>query len=213
MIGPLGEWVMRTAMRQLNVWELEGHAPPRVALNISSVQVKMPDFVEGVRRILVETGADARRFDLELTEGILRSARPRRFQRSRSSNRSVSNWRSTISAPATPLFNTCGISRSTRSRSIGFSCASWWKIERRRDHPRYHVAGPQPQAWTGRRGNRDRRAARYPARAGLHDRPGLFLQPAARGGRLRLDDRARECAADQPGKQTKSRCRKARRPR
>jgi len=76
LIGPLGEWVMRTAMRQLNAWESEGHAPPRIALNISSVQVKMPDFVEGVRRTLAETGADARRFDLELTEGILLECSP-----------------------------------------------------------------------------------------------------------------------------------------
>ena len=76
LIGPLGEWVMRTAMHQLNAWESKGHAPPRVALNISSVQVKLPDFVEGVKRALAETGADARRFDLELTEGILLECSP-----------------------------------------------------------------------------------------------------------------------------------------
>jgi EAL domain-containing protein (putative c-di-GMP-specific phosphodiesterase class I)/GGDEF domain-containing protein len=76
LIGPLGEWVMRTAMRQMMAWESEGLDPPTIALNISSVQVKMPDFTVSVRRALAETGADARRFDLELTEGILLELSP-----------------------------------------------------------------------------------------------------------------------------------------
>jgi EAL domain-containing protein (putative c-di-GMP-specific phosphodiesterase class I) len=76
LIGPLGEWVMRTAMRQMMAWESEGLDLPTIALNISSVQVKMPDFIGTVRRALAETGADARRFDLELTEGILLELSP-----------------------------------------------------------------------------------------------------------------------------------------
>jgi len=76
LIGPLGDWVMRTAMRQMIAWESEGLDPPSIALNISSVQVKLPDFIETVRRALAETGADARRFDLELTEGILLELSP-----------------------------------------------------------------------------------------------------------------------------------------
>jgi EAL domain-containing protein (putative c-di-GMP-specific phosphodiesterase class I) len=76
LIGPLGEWVMRTAMRQMMTWVSEGLASPTIALNISSVQLKMPDFIETVRRALAETGADARKFDLELTEGILLELSP-----------------------------------------------------------------------------------------------------------------------------------------
>jgi PAS domain S-box-containing protein/diguanylate cyclase (GGDEF)-like protein len=76
LIGPLGEWVMRTAMRQMMAWDAEGLDAPSIALNISSVQVKMPDFIETVRRALAETGGDARRFDLELTEGILLELSP-----------------------------------------------------------------------------------------------------------------------------------------
>jgi len=76
LIGSLGEWVMRTAMRQMMAWESEGVDPPSIALNISSVQVKLPDFIETVKRALAESGADARRFDLELTEGILLELSP-----------------------------------------------------------------------------------------------------------------------------------------
>jgi PAS domain S-box-containing protein/diguanylate cyclase (GGDEF)-like protein len=75
-IGPLGEWVMRTAMREMMTWNCEGLASPIVALNVSSVQLKMPDFIETIRRALAETGADARKFDLELTEGILLDLSP-----------------------------------------------------------------------------------------------------------------------------------------
>jgi diguanylate cyclase (GGDEF)-like protein len=76
LIGLLGEWVMRTAMRQMLAWDAEGLDSPTIALNISSVQIKMPDFMETVRRALAETGADACRFDLELTEGILLELSP-----------------------------------------------------------------------------------------------------------------------------------------
>ena len=76
LIGPLGEWIMRTAMRQMVAWESDGLVAPRIALNVSAVQVKMPEFLETVRRALVETGAEARRFDMELTEGILLGLTP-----------------------------------------------------------------------------------------------------------------------------------------
>ena len=207
LIGPLGEWVMRTAMRQLNAWESEGHAPPRVALNISSVQVKMPDFVEGVRRALAETGADARRFDLELTEGILLECSPE-----------------TLSALAE--LKSLGFELAIDDFGAGHSSLQYLrnfpidKIKIDRIFVRQLVEDSSDAAIIHAitslahslklglvaEGIRDRRAARYPARAGLHDRPGLFLQPAARGGGLCLDDRARERAADQPRKQTKSRC-------
>jgi len=71
LIGLLGEWVMRTAMRQISLWEAKGLKPPKVAVNISGVQLKMADFVETAKKVLTQTGADARRYELELTEGVL----------------------------------------------------------------------------------------------------------------------------------------------
>jgi PAS domain S-box-containing protein/diguanylate cyclase (GGDEF)-like protein len=76
LIGPLSEWVMRTAMNQVGAWTSKRLNPPKVAINISSVHVRMPDFIETVRRVLYETGADARRFELELTEGVLLERSP-----------------------------------------------------------------------------------------------------------------------------------------
>jgi PAS domain S-box-containing protein/diguanylate cyclase (GGDEF)-like protein len=71
LIGPLGEWVMRAAMLQVKAWEAVGLKTPKIALNVSAVQVGTPGFVPAVRNILDQTGADPRTFELELTEGIL----------------------------------------------------------------------------------------------------------------------------------------------
>jgi EAL domain-containing protein (putative c-di-GMP-specific phosphodiesterase class I) len=70
-IGSLGEWVMRTAMRQMKEWESKGIETPKIALNVSGVEIGTPGFIQSVRRTLAETGGDARRFELELTEGFL----------------------------------------------------------------------------------------------------------------------------------------------
>jgi EAL domain-containing protein (putative c-di-GMP-specific phosphodiesterase class I) len=71
LMGALGEWVMHRAMVQMKEWESKGLAPPNIAINISGVQIKAPHFIETVKRALAETGADAQRFELELTEGVL----------------------------------------------------------------------------------------------------------------------------------------------
>jgi PAS domain S-box-containing protein/diguanylate cyclase (GGDEF)-like protein len=71
LIGSLGEWVMRTAMRQTKAWEASGLKVPRIAINVSGTQIRAPDFVTSVREILLDTGSDPHNFELELTEGIL----------------------------------------------------------------------------------------------------------------------------------------------
>jgi EAL domain-containing protein (putative c-di-GMP-specific phosphodiesterase class I) len=70
-IGVLGRWILKTAMQQMKTWKANGLDVPKVAVNISAVQIKLPDFVETVRSLLIETGADARDFELELTESAL----------------------------------------------------------------------------------------------------------------------------------------------
>ena len=66
LIIPLGEWVLRQAC-------LDGKAWPgiTVAVNVSPLQFRRPDFVEVVERILAETGFNPKRLELELTESTL----------------------------------------------------------------------------------------------------------------------------------------------
>jgi EAL domain-containing protein (putative c-di-GMP-specific phosphodiesterase class I) len=70
-IVQLGAWVIHEAMRQSQSWKQQGFNPPRIAVNVSSVQLQKPGFIATVEKALAETGADAHDFEFELTEGLL----------------------------------------------------------------------------------------------------------------------------------------------
>lgn len=80
LIVPLGAWVMREAMRQVQAWKRQGLEIAGISINVSGVQLKKPGFMESVERALAETGADPKDFKLELTEGTLIEATPQLFQ-------------------------------------------------------------------------------------------------------------------------------------
>ena len=63
LIEPLGEWVLATACRRALDWPVE-----RLAVNVSSIQLRNPHFATTVRSILAATGFPAERLELEITE-------------------------------------------------------------------------------------------------------------------------------------------------
>jgi EAL domain-containing protein (putative c-di-GMP-specific phosphodiesterase class I) len=70
-IVPIGRWVLRQACLQSRVW-LDAHlAPIPIAVNISAVELRSKHFVEHVRAILQETGAEPTWLEFELTETAL----------------------------------------------------------------------------------------------------------------------------------------------
>jgi diguanylate cyclase (GGDEF)-like protein/PAS domain S-box-containing protein len=71
LIIPIGRWVMREACRQARAWQDAGLPPLPIAVNVSAVEFRDRGFVEGVRKILSETGLPAQYLELELTEGVL----------------------------------------------------------------------------------------------------------------------------------------------
>ncbi len=73
LILPLGEWVMLTACRLLRTLDEKGmgDALPVLAINVSPRQFRQASFVQYVMAILAETGVEATRLELELTEGML----------------------------------------------------------------------------------------------------------------------------------------------
>jgi diguanylate cyclase (GGDEF)-like protein/PAS domain S-box-containing protein len=71
LIVPIGEWVFRTACRQLKRWEQEGVAPLTVSINISPRQFMSRRLVGTLLAIVQETGADPRRIELEITETMI----------------------------------------------------------------------------------------------------------------------------------------------
>jgi diguanylate cyclase (GGDEF)-like protein/PAS domain S-box-containing protein len=70
-IVPIGRWVLREACRQTQSWLDADLVPMSVAINISAVELRSKDFVEGVRAVLHETGLDPRYLEFELTETAL----------------------------------------------------------------------------------------------------------------------------------------------
>jgi diguanylate cyclase (GGDEF)-like protein len=71
MIVPIGEWVLRTACEQNQAWRAAGLPPIKTAVNLSARQLKQPDLVQRILKIIEETGIEPRCLDLEITEGIL----------------------------------------------------------------------------------------------------------------------------------------------
>jgi diguanylate cyclase (GGDEF)-like protein/PAS domain S-box-containing protein len=71
LIVPMGRWVLREACRQLRSWLDAGLRPSLVAINISAVEFRSKDFLEGVRNILKETRLGPGHLEIELTESVL----------------------------------------------------------------------------------------------------------------------------------------------
>ena len=70
LIAPIGEWVLRTAVRQMKAWIDGGMAPIVMAVNLSAVQFRQHELPELVHRILGEAGLPPQYLELELTESV-----------------------------------------------------------------------------------------------------------------------------------------------
>ncbi len=70
MILPIGEWVLRTAIKEAKHWIESGLSPMVVSVNISAVQFHHPDLPNLVTSILREEGLEQEYLELELTESV-----------------------------------------------------------------------------------------------------------------------------------------------
>ncbi len=70
-IVPIGRWVLLEACRQTRSWLDADLVPMSVAINVSAVELRAKDFVQGLQAVLRETGLDARYLEFELTETAL----------------------------------------------------------------------------------------------------------------------------------------------
>jgi diguanylate cyclase (GGDEF)-like protein/PAS domain S-box-containing protein len=66
LIGPIGEWVMRTACDEAARWP----GRIRIAVNVSPDQLQNPGFVNTVTSALANSGLSADRLELEVTESV-----------------------------------------------------------------------------------------------------------------------------------------------
>ena len=72
LILPLGKWVLESACRQLALWATQpAMARLTLSVNVSARQFHQSDFVDQVLAALDQSGANASRLKLELTESLL----------------------------------------------------------------------------------------------------------------------------------------------
>ncbi|MFH1090202.1 MAG: EAL domain-containing protein, partial [Pseudomonadota bacterium] len=68
LIAPLGEWVLRSAGRQVKKWQEAGFENLRVAVNLSPRHFSYEGLISMVEKVLAETGLAPQLLELELTE-------------------------------------------------------------------------------------------------------------------------------------------------
>jgi len=73
LIIDMDRWVLRESIRQMQEWDrtFPGLPPLKLSVNISGKQVAQADLVEEVKLIIEETGWDALRLNLEITESAV----------------------------------------------------------------------------------------------------------------------------------------------
>jgi diguanylate cyclase (GGDEF)-like protein len=75
MILAIGQWILREACRQMREWLDEGLLAVPVAVNISAMEFRSRQFVQGVQEYLKNACLDPKYLELELTEsGLMRHA-------------------------------------------------------------------------------------------------------------------------------------------
>jgi EAL domain-containing protein (putative c-di-GMP-specific phosphodiesterase class I)/PleD family two-component response regulator len=68
LIGPIGTFVLETAVGQLAAWTEAGIAPAELAINVSPLQLKERGFVSALDALLARYRVPARRLVIEITE-------------------------------------------------------------------------------------------------------------------------------------------------
>ncbi|MBI4978362.1 MAG: EAL domain-containing protein [Spirochaetes bacterium] len=71
LIVDIGRQIIREACRQGKSWLDSGLPPLRIAINISALQLRQPDFLDTITAIVHETGFLMEYIELELTESML----------------------------------------------------------------------------------------------------------------------------------------------
>lgn len=70
-IMPIGAWTLDQACRQARVWQRAGHTLRAMSVNVSAIQLAMPDFVATIETALSRSGLAPAALELEITESIL----------------------------------------------------------------------------------------------------------------------------------------------
>jgi len=71
LIVDIGGWVLEAACAQVALWRGQGMSPPRLAVNVSALQLKSSGFVANLERLLARHALAPGAIELEVTEAVL----------------------------------------------------------------------------------------------------------------------------------------------
>jgi diguanylate cyclase (GGDEF)-like protein/PAS domain S-box-containing protein len=71
LILEVGRWALAQAMADYSEWTTRGRVVPRIAVNVSALQLQRDDFVDVVASIVRQTGGLAQGLEIEITESML----------------------------------------------------------------------------------------------------------------------------------------------
>jgi diguanylate cyclase (GGDEF)-like protein/PAS domain S-box-containing protein len=71
LIVPIGEWILRTACKQIAALQIELNRELAVAINISPLQFQQKNFPDSIERALRDSGLRPGQLELEITEQLL----------------------------------------------------------------------------------------------------------------------------------------------
>jgi EAL domain-containing protein (putative c-di-GMP-specific phosphodiesterase class I) len=71
LIIDVGKWVLRQALADHREWTARGCRPPRIAINVSAIQLQQRDFSDLVMAAVLQSGDNTGALELEVTESLL----------------------------------------------------------------------------------------------------------------------------------------------
>jgi len=70
-IVEIGDWVLAQACKQVKIWQNQLEFTPKISVNISSVQLHRPDFIDKLKGVLAKSKIPPEALTLEMTESLL----------------------------------------------------------------------------------------------------------------------------------------------
>jgi diguanylate cyclase (GGDEF)-like protein/PAS domain S-box-containing protein len=71
MIMEVGRWALMQAVSDSRAWQARGLRAPRIAVNVSPLQLQQKDFVSMVAGVISDAGSQAVELELEITESLI----------------------------------------------------------------------------------------------------------------------------------------------
>ena len=71
LIIEVGRWALAQALDDYRDWKARGYDAPRVAVNVSSIQLRQKDFVDTVSNVIAEMKGVPHGLDIEITESLI----------------------------------------------------------------------------------------------------------------------------------------------